>query len=1228
MSNIFDFFSAHDVDDDVTELLAGNTSNNNNSPATTILSSAHAAAASSSQERSAPTASDLLSRIIAQQERQIATLEAASSAVAASNSARATQNNNTSLVDGLMQHGDDDTTEDLLLLEAYNGSPDDPLPAHAASSQLMNTGGGGGGGLYLPPPPPPGPPRPLPSSHLLDGHSMGWMDLAAAYWHGRTTAARAGPPPPPPSSSMNSAINSLHQAMLDNPPPPSTLPSAHLTSIPSTPLAAAAASSLTAIANAHAIAQTTDALNASIMSTLQDPIFNIHRYLDPLSAAAVPPPPPYNLGLLGGMMEQPNNLESTTLPRRINTRGESSRPMSSSIAASSSPASLPMAQQLITARDYLEDLISGNLPPLPSSSTPAETTANAAVHASTLLERRLELASPNAAANSGQSTLGRDSEERAYQAAAASAASGSTVDRNAMMDRASSATRRLLEARAEMARRNPTPDNVRGLSAALHEHYNISGETLPSIMNGLRAGNNNDDDDETTNNNRGLSMMRRVGSEEGDQAAAAVGRRRRDDEAIAANTAIRAMLDSDIDDCSDDDSDIDEAIRQLEPLANMRRSNLPLAASDELASSGYTRGQSIEELQAEAAVERLANFFDPPSSPGASLPTSSLSRSSSSSSMPPLEDIPESTIGNNTAIATSTTTASRFHTEIASTEATTDAGPTRRFTTEIASNITTLNDTDAPRRSRRQAAVKGLERISTALATQGMGGDLKSEEEEEEELATDSTSTPTTSNKRKAAMTESPDNNKRVKKDEKDDTPKTCCICLEEPTKEELSTINVCTHPFCFTCIEKWSDQTNKCPLCKTRFFKIDKVHKPKKRKAGEGGVGSSCGGDERRSKRVRNRDLRSDHMHFMNPLEGMFASMEPNGTWPTHIAQLLFSGLGAGSLLSPPFGAMPSTLPSTSRGSALEEATRQHRAAAERVAALRANIRARQERDNARAAGRTVPFSTARESAFEGRLLRESRGSSWAAARAATASNPASRDTERLVDRLRSGRSSSTTSTDRPPPFSSQWHRPPHVRPESTTRTTPNPPYHRNPFALETSTPWSRNISARASLAESLGGRRTSSSGYNPTRTNRGITAIDSTTAGAGGSSFLAGEEDEEEVLRLSPSSYVRRLHRDLEEGRSSTHYTFNTSRPPQGQRNSHRTAGIRPLPLASAAAMAPSPSDNPSSIFSSAPSRGRSIASRRANRAREAAIEINSDDDDDDDDDQVVEVIDVDAL
>ena len=233
-----------------------------------------------------------------------------------------------------------------------------------------------------------------------------------------------------------------------------------------------------------------------------------------------------------------------------------------------------------------------------------------------------------------------------------------------------------------MARRNPTPDNVRGLSAALHEHYNIRGETLPSIMNGLRAGNNNDDDDETTNNNRGLSMMRRVGSEEGDQAAAAaaaVGGRRRDDEAIAANRAIRAMLDSDIDDCSDDDSDIDEAIRQLEPLANMRRSNLPLAASDGLSSSGYTRGQSIEELQAEAAVERLANFFDPPSSPGASLPTSSVSRSSSSSSMRPLEDIPESTVGNNTAIATSTTTASRFHTEIASTEATTDAGPTRRF---------------------------------------------------------------------------------------------------------------------------------------------------------------------------------------------------------------------------------------------------------------------------------------------------------------------------------------------------------------------------------------------------------------------------------------------------------------------------------------------------------------------------------------------------------------------
>lgn len=96
----------------------------------------------------------------------------------------------------------------------------------------------------------------------------------------------------------------------------------------------------------------------------------------------------------------------------------------------------------------------------------------------------------------------------------------------------------------------------------------------------------------------------------------------------------------------------------------------------------------------------------------------------------------------------------------------------------------------------------------------------------------------------------------------------TCCICLDIPTHEELSSINGCSHPFCFTCIEKWADRENTCPLCKARFLKIEKVNRPKKRK--NDAAGSESDGKVRSSKRVRNRDQRSD-INFINPLQGLF---------------------------------------------------------------------------------------------------------------------------------------------------------------------------------------------------------------------------------------------------------------------------------------------------------------------------------------------------------------------
>jgi len=51
---------------------------------------------------------------------------------------------------------------------------------------------------------------------------------------------------------------------------------------------------------------------------------------------------------------------------------------------------------------------------------------------------------------------------------------------------------------------------------------------------------------------------------------------------------------------------------------------------------------------------------------------------------------------------------------------------------------------------------------------------------------------------------------------------KTCSICLSSIEKQGL--LDCCQHEFCFTCIEKWSQTENTCPMCKQRFAKIKKI--------------------------------------------------------------------------------------------------------------------------------------------------------------------------------------------------------------------------------------------------------------------------------------------------------------------------------------------------------------------------------------------------------------------
>lgn len=105
---------------------------------------------------------------------------------------------------------------------------------------------------------------------------------------------------------------------------------------------------------------------------------------------------------------------------------------------------------------------------------------------------------------------------------------------------------------------------------------------------------------------------------------------------------------------------------------------------------------------------------------------------------------------------------------------------------------------------------------------------------------------------------------------EQPDEEKKCCICLEEPDDHEAASINGCHHVFCFGCIEKWAARENSCPLCKSRFTKIERVAKcpnGKRRKKGDPPRPKNC-------KRVNHRDQRSDYLST-NPLHALFAPLE-----------------------------------------------------------------------------------------------------------------------------------------------------------------------------------------------------------------------------------------------------------------------------------------------------------------------------------------------------------------
>lgn len=124
------------------------------------------------------------------------------------------------------------------------------------------------------------------------------------------------------------------------------------------------------------------------------------------------------------------------------------------------------------------------------------------------------------------------------------------------------------------------------------------------------------------------------------------------------------------------------------------------------------------------------------------------------------------------------------------------------------------------------------------------------------------------------------------------DQSKRCCICLDEPTKPEVSKLDGCNHLYCFICIEKWAERENTCPLCKSRFHKIERVHKVSKPRGRRGSTPKGSPVSLKNVKKVKNRDQRSDYGRNVQ-WQALLERIEGGGLHH-HFAQFIFSGLNS----------------------------------------------------------------------------------------------------------------------------------------------------------------------------------------------------------------------------------------------------------------------------------------------------------------------------------------------
>eukprot|EP00522_Entomoneis_paludosa_P001966 CAMPEP_0172472986 /NCGR_PEP_ID=MMETSP1065-20121228/68628_1 /TAXON_ID=265537 /ORGANISM="Amphiprora paludosa, Strain CCMP125" /LENGTH=411 /DNA_ID=CAMNT_0013231155 /DNA_START=606 /DNA_END=1841 /DNA_ORIENTATION=- len=110
-----------------------------------------------------------------------------------------------------------------------------------------------------------------------------------------------------------------------------------------------------------------------------------------------------------------------------------------------------------------------------------------------------------------------------------------------------------------------------------------------------------------------------------------------------------------------------------------------------------------------------------------------------------------------------------------------------------------------------------------------------------------------------------------------------CCICMSEPNRQDLSVIDGCDHRFCFDCIAKWADRENTCPLCKVRFSNISRVHKSKTRRGDKGSLNT---------KHVRSKDQRSDLVSgaALEAMLNSLAATNRSGVRGPRVGHLLFA--------------------------------------------------------------------------------------------------------------------------------------------------------------------------------------------------------------------------------------------------------------------------------------------------------------------------------------------------